>query len=207
MLEAKGNNRVAMVAFSGVIQANTDFSSDYATLEKQIDDLGLASGTDIYLALSTAKTSLDEKSSSDAIKNIVFLTDGEPYGKESVKDGKRYKEFKNIPGVNHLSIESANAVFDFYESNIKDSYNMYTMGFFHSFSEERKQYPRQFLKDINNKGYYEVINGEELLFAFGEISQGITVDNTACPIIIVPGIMGSRLYSKYSSLRDIENIV
>ena len=55
------------------------------------------------------------------------------------------------------------------------------------------------MEDIQNSGFYIVTNPEELEFTFGEIAERIVSSN---PIIIIPGIMGSRFYSSETEFND-----
>ncbi len=47
---------------------------------------------------------------------------------------------------------------------------------------------------MKNQRYYEVTDPYKLEFAFGEISEDVSNSEENCPIIIVPGVMGSRLF-------------
>jgi uncharacterized repeat protein (TIGR02543 family) len=85
-----------------------------------------------------------------------------------------------------------------YEPSIKEAealwedHHIYSMGFFQNLSEYGKLSSRENLYRLQNAGYYEVVNGDDLDLRFGDIGFDITNgDNT--PIIYVPGILGSDL--------------
>ncbi|RDY32837.1 cellulose binding domain-containing protein [Lachnotalea glycerini] len=196
VLEASGANRVAIVVYGSDVKGRMNFSSDISQLTTFIESIGASGGTNITSALVAAKSIMDSYSSADAIKNMLILTDGLPQSGLSQANGKY-----NSIGPKY-SYPYANYAYKYYVDNLQDNYNVYALGFFHSISSSYLPFVKQFLSDIQNKGYYQVTNADELEFTFGDIAEEITKPETDCPIIIVPGEMGSQLYSDTEKVWD-----
>ncbi|MDD4778786.1 MAG: peptidoglycan DD-metalloendopeptidase family protein [Fermentimonas sp.] len=183
VLAASGKNRVAIVVYESSVKKTLDFTSDQNSLNSTIDSISAGGVTNTGAAIDSASSML---SSSDAdIKNIVLLTDGLPNsgsyrwsGKYSSSDISSYYLYANYV----------------YErcSDLKQSYNIYTLGFFHSSYGRELDFGRKFLNDIQNKGYYDVTDASNLKFVFEELAEDITEEDY--PIIIVHGVMGGKLY-------------
>ena len=182
VLGAEGTNRVAIIAFEGDYYFN-DFSSDVSEISSYIDGLTDMGMTNVYSPLEKAHSILSM--STAKVKNIVLLTDGLPNEGETLSTGK-------YNSSDSYDYEYANAIYDFAEKTLKPNYNVYTLGFFHSLSGSELAFARKFLEDIQNRAYYDVTDVDKLEFTFGEVAEDIKNDN--CPIVIIPGIMGSNLY-------------
>ena len=190
VLAADGTNRVAIVVYNSNIVGRMNFSDDLNQMTNYINSIGASGLTNISAALVTAKNLLDMYSTSTATKNIVLLSDGYPVCGMRQNSGKY-----NYVGITQ-SYPYANAAYEYYVQDLKNDYNVYTLGFFHSITYPPcLSYVQQFMTDIQNKGYYEVTNIDELEFTFGDLAEDIIKDDSNCPIVIVPGIMGSQLYS------------
>lgn len=59
---------------------------------------------------------------------------------------------------------------------IKDYYNIFSLGFFHELDGVNKQFAATFMNDIQNVGYHEVVNADDLVFSFESIAQTIGSD-------------------------------
>lgn len=189
VLAADGTNRVAIVVYNSNIVGRMNFSDDLNQMTNYINSIGASGLTNISAALVTAKNLLDMYSTSTATKNIVLLSDGYPVRGMRQNNGKY-----NYTGISQ-SYPYANAAYEYYVQDLKNDYNVYTLGFFHSITHASSlSYVQQFMTDIQNKGYYEVTNVDELEFTFGDVAEDIIKDDSNCPIVIVPGIMGSQLY-------------
>lgn len=190
VLESDGINRVAVVVYNSNVVGRMNFSDDLNQLTKYINSIGASGQTNVSSALAAAKNLLDTSNNSTATKNIVLLSDGKPEGGNKQENGKY-----NLIGPGY-SYPYANAAYSYFVQNLKNDYNVYTLGFFHTLKgTSYYSYVQQFMTDIQNKGYYEVTNVDELEFTFGDVAEDIINDDSNCPIIIVPGIMGSQLYS------------
>jgi len=162
VLSASGNNRVAIVAFESSCYV-LDFISDLSILEAYINKLNDSGGTNLYSACSQADSLLANSSAS--VKNMVILTDGLPQsgaysssGQYTSMDSSYYYDY-------------ANAVYSLVKGF--KNYAIYTLGFFHTLSGSDLTFARRFLNDLQNSGYYDVTNADDLEFVFGEIAGDI----------------------------------
>jgi len=182
VLAASGENRVAIVVYSDKVEKTLDLTSDPGALNSTIDSIRAGGGTNIGAALDSANSLL---SSSDAdIKNIILMTDGLPEHGEEDGSGP-------YTSSDSYCYRQANYVYNKC-SELKQKYNIYTLGFFHGLSGNNLRFGQKFLYDIQNKGYYNVTNADELKFIFGELAEDITKEDY--PIVVVHGIMGGKLY-------------
>ena len=195
MIDAEGSNKIAIVSYSTNVNKTLDFTSDMDAIKNFINSMFASGGTNIADGLKKAKSLLDD-SSVNGKKNIVLLTDGLPENGSTSNSG-RYDRV----GPSY-SCKYGNYLYDYYQKNLKDSYNVYTLGFFHSISGSNLEYAQRLLKDIQNQGYYEVTDPDKLIIKFGDVASDIvdTGDEKDCPIIIVPGVMGSQLYNSSMDL-------
>ncbi len=191
VLSADGQNYVALVTYSDNAQKRVDFSNDQNIINSEIDSLYDLDMTNTYDGLDVADKIFqsDNNIPSNAIKNIVFLSDGLPNMGEYTNSG-------NYTRSDYYNYGYANSVYNLAQI-LKLNYNIYTLGFFHSLTSSELAFAKRFMTDIQNRGYYDVQNGNELDFEFGKVAEEIT-DDGKYPIIIVPGIMGSRLFSSAS---------
>jgi len=184
VLSASGKNRVAIVVYQSSVTKTLDFTSDQDSLNSTIDSISASWNTNIGAGIDSASSMLS--SSNADVKNIVLLTDGLPNTGSYRSPGKY-----SSSDISRDYYIYANYVYERC-SELKQNYNIYTLGFFHNSSEKELDFGRRFLMDIQNKGYYEVTNASDLKFVFDDLAEDITEENY--PIIIVPGIMGSELY-------------
>lgn len=184
VLSAAGTNRVAIVAFESSYRI-LDFTNDKTELDSFINGLYDLGGTNIYAACQKANEMLS-KSEVEAIRNIVLLTDGLPQSGPTSSTGQY-----NSGDVDYY-YSYANSVYSLVKG-FDPSINIYTLGFFHSLYGSELEFARMFLNDLQNKGYYDVTNVDDLEFTFGEVAEDIV--ESEHPIIVVPGVMGSQLYS------------
>ena len=173
VLEADNTNRVAIVAYDTNISVTTDFTNNLDTLSASINSMnGQGSWTNITSAIQKADELL--QTSTASIKNILVMTDGVPTAGLYNSNGPyTYDDYSGTSNANHFVFEYANAL---YENTLPllDKYNIYTLGFFHSINENVKEFASKVLNDIQNSGYYEVIDPDDLEFTFGEVAEDIT---------------------------------
>lgn len=167
LLEADGKNRVAIIAFQSSY-STCNFTSDLNTLSSFINSKSASGGTNMNAAAQAA-ASLLSNSSAD-IKNVVIMADGLPQSGATVTNG-HYSSGSNY--------KYANAVYNTVKA-YDESYNVYTLGFFHSISGSTKDFASKFMSDLAGgpKGTYtEVTNVDDLEFAFGEVAEDITKED------------------------------
>lgn len=182
-------NRISIVSYSSSIDKTLDFTSDIDKINEFVESLTCYGGTNIEAGLKKADELFSKSNGKIKKGSIILLTDGIP-----VRGNVSYSGRYDSIGISS-SCKYANYIYEYYNSDLKDKYNVYTFGFFHSLGGYY-EYAKTFLLDIQNKGYYEVTDPEKLMFTFEDLASDIKEndDEKNCPIIIVPGIMGSRLY-------------
>lgn len=187
LLSAEGTNRIGLVVYDYNYRVY-DLTSDIESIRSIIEGITLGSGTNIYNAFVQADIMLSEQSTEECIKNIVLMTDGVPLHGETDYSGPYTSDDHS------RSYPYANAAYKV-AVELQTKYNIYSLGFFHTMDETTKEFATRFLNDVQNTGYYEVIDPNDLEIIFGELAEDIVKEDNKCPIVIVPGVMGSRLYS------------
>lgn len=184
ILNASGTNYVALVTLDSTSTILSGFTTEFDRISGTIDTITDNGGTNFYSALYTAN-SLLENVDSNHIRNIVLCSDGLPEHGEYSSDG---------PYTSTSFSGYANAAYEL-ASNYKLNYNIYTLGFFHSLNGSNLEFGRRFMSDLASDPsyYYDVVNPEDLLFTFGSIAEEVLTSDQD-PIILIPGIMGSRLF-------------
>lgn len=195
MLDAEGSNKIAIVSYSSSVNKTLQFTSDIDDIKSFVNSMYASGGTNIAEGLKKAKYLLDD-SKTVGKKNIVLLTDGVPESGSTSNSG-RYDSM----GPSYSS-KYGNYLYNYFQNDLKNNYNVFTLGFFHSLSGSILKYAQTLLKDIQNQGYYEVTDPDKLVFTFGGMASDIvdSGEEKDCPIIIVPGVMGSQLYDQEMNL-------
>lgn len=166
LLGADGLNQIAIIEYNTEYTASA-FTDDYSAMKNKIDSIAAGGNTNMYAALLEANNLL-AGTPSGTVRNLVVLTDGVPQSGTSSSEGP----YNNLDDKNILSRiykNYANAVYNLMES-YKADYDIYTIGFFHKSSSTLAQ---TLLGDINNQGYYNAQNTDELAFMFSKIADGI----------------------------------
>lgn len=194
ILSANGTNYVALVTLNTSSRVVTPFTTDINTISDDIAALRASGGTNYGSALDTAGSLLESVDSSN-IRNIVFCSDGLPEHGETQYTG-RYNSSDSS------SYAYANVAYD-KAAELKNDYNIYTLGFFHSLSGSKLDFGRRLMADLASSAsqYYDVTDPDQLLFTFGDVAQTVLTNDTD-PIILIPGIMGSRLFLNEQCTED-----
>ncbi len=170
VINAEGENHVAIVRITTESLLACDFTNDETVLQNTVNGTYADSGTNIYHALEIADELLDGVTAEPGetlIKNIVLCSDGLP------ESGPYSYSGKYTYSDQSYSYCYANSAYDLAsEIKLKDTY-IYALGFFHSLSGETLAFGRRFMSDIQNAGYYEVTETEDLEFVFGEIADDL----------------------------------
>lgn len=166
LFSANKSNHLAIVSYNSSSRVISKFTTSLEEAQKSINSLSAYGGTNVCSGLQTAE-SLFRKlpESSNIIKNIVLLSDGLPESGSTSKDGPYTSD-------DYGSYTYANAAFNKAKS-LWDSYYIYTLGFFHAIAQNDIEFPRRFMKDLQNAGYYEVTDPDKLEFIFGEIAEDV----------------------------------
>ena len=197
VLNAQGDSHVALVSLNTRASITCQFTNDINELTSRIDTLYASGGTNIYESLQLAGELLDGITATSTVKNIVLCSDGLPEDGEPQDGPYSYRDF--------FGYEYANAAYNTAKELKDKKYNIYTLGFFHSLYDEYLEFGRRFMQDLSSgNAYYEVTDVEYLEFTFGEIADDVVSDDKTInnPIIIVPGIMGSRLFMSSSEFNE-----
>ncbi len=166
VLDADGENYVAIVSLNSSPEMVCGFSSDMTTLESSINSLTAGGNTNTGYALTIAGNLLAEISET-ATKNIILCSDGLPVCGITSSTGP-------YNSIEYSCYKYANFVYNLAQT-LKESYTIYTLGFFHSLSGSRLTFGEKLMEDIATDGcYYEVTDVDELEFEFGNISSDIT---------------------------------
>ena len=164
LLNSSDDNRIALVVWD-YSYTTYSFSSDISDVKSTIEGIALGSGTNTAQALAVAKNLMDNDGRDQAIKNIVLLTDGIPqHGTETYNGQYSSNDSKYYAYANTAYNTAASLTSDYY---------LYALGFFHSLSGSKLSFAQKFLNDIQNAGYYEVTDPDQLEFTFGEVADDI----------------------------------
>mgnify|MGYP004504129031 CR=1 FL=1 len=149
--------RIAVLSFSSSVTMLTDFTRDEALLEEKITGISAGGGTNTTAAMEKAYEIL--MNSTASARNIVLMTDGLAENGKTSSDGPYTDVY-------------ANALYNTVMPMQKNC-NIYTMGFFHRLSASEKSIAEKVLEDIQNSGYYDVKNAEDINFAFDDVADDI----------------------------------
>ena len=175
VINAEGNNFVAIVTFNEFASTVYNFTTDLVEIKKKIDGLYANGGTSQYAGLVLADQLFNNEEGASSIlkeyKNIIILSDGLPENGASSNDGP-YKS-TDYP----LGYRYANAAYN-KAQELKEKYNIYALGFFHSQSGSTLEFGKRFMKDLasdpDDKYYLNVDNPDELEFIFGKVADDVT---------------------------------
>ena len=169
MLSASGKNYIAIVKLNTTSSVGLDFSDDLDALMRYINSIPASGGTNINEAL-TVSDNLLASVPKEAVKNVILCSDGLPESGSTSYAGP----YTSNDGSDYTY---ANAVYNT-ATLLKERYNIYTLGFFHSLSGSELAFGKKLMNDSQNAGYYEVTNPDDLKFMFGEIADDIINSTT-----------------------------
>lgn len=167
VLQANGNNHVAVVTYATRANTICNFTNNLTTLQTAINNIYASGGTNTNAGLQYADTLLSAiPDAQGIIKNVLLLSDGMPNeGSYSYSGHYTYNDY--------YYYQYANAVYNT-ASALKDKgYSIYTLGFFHGLRGSELAFARRFMDDLQNAGYYDVVDASNLEFVFGEIANDI----------------------------------
>lgn len=167
ILKADGHNYVALITLNSSSTKICDFTDDISTVSNKINSLSASGGTNTNDSLVKANTMLGEITlSNNVVKNIVLLSDGLPESGAYSYDGV-------YTSSDYYDYEYANTAYATAQT-LKSNYFIYSLGFFHALSGSQLAFGRKFMSDLQNAGYYDVTNVDDLEFQFGNIADDIT---------------------------------
>ena len=171
MLKANSNNQIAVIRFGSSVKTICSFTNDFESLEVSINKISASGGTNINQALTSANalfTSNSLDTNTTVIKNIVLCSDGLPETGATISNGC-------YSSSDHKDYKYANKVYST-AAEIMNLYRIYTLGFFYSISDNDLLFGRRLMMDIQNAGYYEVNDVENLATFFNKISNSVYSD-------------------------------
>jgi len=188
-LNASGTNYIAIVAFSNSATLRADFTTDPVILRNAINGLNASGGTNMNAGLLMAEELLADISNTSAIRNVLLLSDGLPNaGATSTVGPFAHPQ----PDWRY-----ANAVYHTAQRLMRNGHNVYALGFFHSMSGATLEFARHFKNLLQNRGYFDVVNPDDLENVFRDIADDIFQDNTTPPPV---NTILAGLFSQSSSI-------
>lgn len=176
LLKADGSNYVAIVSFSSSVRVVSEFSNDINVLTKEINKISAYGSTYTIGGLEKAGQMLSTIPST-AGRSIVLCSDGLP------NEGAR-SQIGPFTSADGSSYAYANAVHN-KSVELMQNYDVFTLGFFHRLSGKTLEFTRKFMEAIQNAGYYEVNDPDDLEFTFGDIAGDVVTPGHS-GILIVP---------------------
>ena len=172
VLQADGINRVAIIIYDTTVTATQGFTEDLATLTNTINTMnGVGSWTNMNVAMINADSFMS--SSTADIKNVLLMTDGVPTAGDWKTTGRySVSDYAATHNASRYVFEYANVLYETAVS-MHSKYSIYTLGFYHNASLAERTFGAKLLRDVQNAGYYEVINPDDLDFEFGRIADDI----------------------------------
>ncbi len=175
---------IGIVTFDSEVTTYT-FGGDYFTdnrseLRSVVSSLSAGSSTAMNAGMKRADELMEQYATAPT-KFVIQMADGAPnMGQTYSGSDAKYAGTSYVDPEGNAFTYSGN---NYYHSAIyntflgmKDSYGIYSLGFFHSLSGTNKQFAATFMNDIQNMGYHEVHNADELVFTFEEIAENISSD-------------------------------
>ena len=148
------------------------------TAGKEFSEIGIYSVKNSISAFETDKPKKEKK----IIKDIVLLSNGVP------TRGKNHVFPENLVITEEKRIEFANDAEDIADKLKKEGIRVHTLGYYQNLNVKEADFGKYLMKTLANGGYnYTIEDADKIEFVFGEEDLD--------PIIIIPGIMGSRLYT------------
>ncbi|MBP9037181.1 MAG: VWA domain-containing protein [Candidatus Cloacimonas sp.] len=209
VLNADGKNYVSIVTFGTESQVVSEFSSNVEELTNKVSalpetDAGAASGlSNSNSGFESAGQLMEQISKPNAIKNIVFFTGCVPGAGASSTTG-HYEDSSYDYTVTKTGVyvkHHANSLYDTCESLKNNGNYIYTLGCYTNLNQNKDTYDflKLILNDIQNAGFYNAENPDDLDFIFGEVADKI-IDN-ATGTFYYPGAEG-RDYPAIYYYRD-----
>ena len=166
IINANGTNYVALITLNSSSSIINNFTDDINTIKSKINNLYASGGTNVNDALEVSNSILSSLSGDNVVKNIVILSDGLPESGKTSYNGP-------YTSSDYYDYEYANPAYHNAQEFKKTNY-IYTLGFFHSLYGSELTFGRKFMSDLQNAGYYDVTNIDELDFVFGDVADDIT---------------------------------
>ena len=183
LFSASPQNRVAFVIFGSEVRTY-DFVTTLSEAQSIINTANDGGMTNMNGGLIAAGELLDNGKRSNAIGNIVIMADGGPNEGSELSGGEisAYCGY-DLPYHDAVCVTAR---------ELRTRYNIYSLGFYHNVSvwdNETRDIMSYFMRSLasDSADYYDVTDGSQLVFAFGDIAASVvdgacTVICIACPV-------------------------
>ena len=165
-LSISSNVRIAIISYASSATLIQNFTDNFTSLSKTIDGLSANGSTNIAGALLLANDLLNYHGRNASAKTIILMTDGAPNINTYTGANPKYSTTEYGSGAPYAS-------FVYNTAQTMQHHEIITLGFFHSLSGDNLKLGRQLLLDIQNRGYHDVIDGNNLDIAFDLIRGDI----------------------------------
>lgn len=208
LMNGGGENYVEIVTF-GTSASKSGFKNNLSDLTSYINNISADGSTNMYQGLSMASDELNASDRKNSIQNIVVMSDGEPCEGSTQNSGVMSNWVSAHSGYSFYysyAEKYGNAVCSLSDS-LKADYNIYSLGFFHTMSADEKAYCSYLIDYIDNKGYYEVTDADNLQISFDDISGHVSngskiVITVACPVDVSVSLNGETLSSSRADYNE-----
>lgn len=166
--------KFAVVSFGSSIQVATDFTNNLSDLKDTINGIRLTGSTNYEKALSKAAELLSTVSQ-NAVKNIVFCSDGFPNEGARSDDGP-------FTSADYSGYRYGNAAANQAKKLTEENgYNIYTLGFFHKIADKNMPYAEGLMNNIASSptNSYIITDPTKLASVFSEVSNSVVNYNRA----------------------------
>lgn len=180
------NTKINLITYSEYAVSTVSSSNDKNEICNAIRNLQSDDGTNIYDAVSYAKSVLDEISTEN--KYLLIMSDGLPNRGEKI-DGNYNTPIYNLTG----EMKS-------------DNITICTLGFFHALEGSELSEGTDFMNHIASEGYYyDARNISEIQSVFNDIAKQVggqtsSIIRVACPVDVTVRYNGETLSSAEDNL-------
>lgn len=188
LLDAPGNNYIALVTYAEGATTLSGFTNDVQSLQQQVDSITAEENDrSIYAGLNAAKELLADVSDVTATKNVVLFTTGMtdcgPHDYDGFYDDNvAGNTWRNSATSVQLYAYANEAIA--VSSELKEMATIYTLGLFQTMAQipqagkDIAEFFRITAKDLASSEdcFFDASNPSELEFAFAEIAEDITIE-------------------------------
>lgn len=177
VLGSNAASKVGIVRFAGTASVMQTMTSDVTTLESAINSIYSGGSTNIEAGLNTGYQQIMTVNDPKIRNVMVLLGDGLP------------ETGKSQPGIYDLATWGYNmhhygSASVYAAQGIWPNCDIYTVGFFHNAQAEDRERGYRLLTDIQNYGYFNAQNDEELDKIFDEIGKDL-IDQVAVETLVL----------------------
>lgn len=172
--ESKDKTYISLIALNGSSRLISDFTENISLIKGKVNDLTIENGTNYSSSLSIVERIFDKVlSSENSSYNLFFCSDGIPLLGDSEYDG--VFNFSD----SFFSYAYGNKAVELSDILKNKGIDIYTLGFFHSLTNEEKNFGEKLLSLMaTNNNYHIVDDVNKLYFKFEEVANDILDDSS-----------------------------